>query len=318
MITYKKQTQHVPVLLQAALNILKPEPGGTYLDATLGGGGHTLAIIKAMLNQGTIIAIDQDSFALQRSVDLIGKQDFVLTDSDNEIQTFTSSGLKVVLIQGNFSNLTKYLKRLSVNCCQGIIADLGLSTDQIMDSQRGFSFLKNSELDMRMDSSTQVTAKDLLNGLYKKELVNLFSNLSDIKFANKLAHEIVTTRKQQPLRTTKQLTAIVQKIVPYKLRQGAYKNPEAKVFQALRIAVNDELNALKEFLPQAFAALCPEGNLVVISFHSGEDRVVKNYFRDQVNNNKAIFLANFLKTGQKEIQENPRSSSAKLRAIGKI
>jgi len=305
MITYKKQTQHVPVLLQAALNILKPEPGGTYLDATLGGGGHTLAIIKAMLNQGTIIAIDQDSFALQRSVDLIGKQDFVLTDSDNEIQTFTSSGLKVVLIQGNFRNLTKYLKRLSVNCCQGIIADLGLSTDQIMDSQRGFSFLKNSEL-------------DLLNGLYKKELVNLFSNLSDIKFANKLAHEIVTTRKQQPLRTTKQLTAIVQKIVPYKLRQGAYKNPEAKVFQALRIAVNDELNALKEFLPQAFAALCPEGNLVVISFHSGEDRVVKNYFRDQVNNNKAIFLANFLKTGQKEIQENPRSSSAKLRAIGKI
>lgn len=318
MTTFNRKTQHVPVLLQEALNILKPEPGQTFLDATLGGGGHALAILKTLGNQGTYIALDQDFNAIKRFVDLIEQQGFVFIKADKEIQTFAKDKLKVTLIQGNFRNLNKFLEKLSLNCCQGILADLGLSTDQFLDTQKGFSFLHNSQLDMRIDKSLQVTAKDLLNGLYKQELVNLFRKLADIRFANKLAHEIVKTRKQLPITATKQLTAIIQKIVPNKLRQGAYKNPEAKVFQALRIAVNDEINALREFLPQAFAALCPKGKLAVVSFHSGEDRVVKNYFKAQVNSNKARYLVNFLQPGAREIQVNPRSASAKLRAIEKI
>src|SRR3972149_11430776 len=199
MTTFNRKTQHVPVLLQEALNILKPEPGQTFLDATLGGGGHALAILKTLGNQGTYIALDQDFNAIKRFVDLIEQQGFVFIKADKEIQTFAKDKLKVTLIQGNFRNLNKFLEKLSLNCCQGILADLGLSTDQFMDTQKGFSFLHNSQLDMRIDKSLQVTAKDLLNGLYKQELVNLFRKLADIRFANKLAHEIVKTRKQLPI-----------------------------------------------------------------------------------------------------------------------
>jgi len=312
------KTKHVPVLLQAALNCLQPKTGGTYLDATLGGAGHALKILDSLSQAGKLIAIDQDNLALINFSKQLQTKGFVVIKEENNYTNLLKGKLQVTLIHANFRNLRQVLKQVQIDCLSGVIADLGLSTDQLSEATRGFSFLAESELDMRMDKDLTITAKDLLNGLYKGELQKLFEKLGDISFAGKLAQEIVKMRLSKPITTTGQLKALVQKIVPYKSRKGTNKHPEAKVFQALRIAVNDELNALREFLPQAFETLCPGGKLVIISFHSGEDRIVKNYFKEQVAEDNAKFISKLLKPTVEEIKINARSSSAKLRAIEKL
>lgn len=296
-------TKHITVLKNEAIEELKIKPEGVYVDATLGGGGHSLEILKN-LQKGTLISLDQDQEAIQRFEQVLEK----INTGDNQ----------VILKQTNFENLIEILKQEQIEAVDGIIADLGLSTDQLEDDERGFTFQKNAELDMRMDKTLQVKAKDLVNGLYKKELVKLFEDLADVNFANRLANMIIEERKQQPINTTKQLKTLVQKIVPYSKRVGTNKHPEAKVFQALRIAVNDELNSLRSFLPPALETLSTGGRLAVISFHSGEDRIIKNFYKQAETEGKAIVIGDYLTPTAEEIAQNPSSRSAKLRVLQKI
>ena len=158
----------------------------------------------------------------------------------------------------------------------------------------------------------------MLNGLYKTELENMFKNLADIKFEKELVRKIIEYRKTRPFKTTTQLKHLIQEVVPLYKRKGTYKNPEAKVFQALRIAVNDEIGALKSFLPLAFEALAQEGILSIISFHSGEDRIVKNFIRDMEEKGQVEIVEKLIKPSQQEINTNPRSSSARLRVMRKL
>ncbi|MCA9383175.1 16S rRNA (cytosine(1402)-N(4))-methyltransferase RsmH [Candidatus Dojkabacteria bacterium] len=300
------KTKHKTVLLQEAVDSLNIKPRGTYIDVTLGGGGHSLEILKQMDYQGKLIAFDLDAEAIKRFEALL---------IENNIK---NENLEVIIVNDNFIELESVLLKNKITKVDGILADLGLSTDQYLDSNIGISFLENSELDMRIDKTKQVKAKDLLNGLYEKELIKLFEDLADIKFAKQLAREIVQYRKDKSIETTKDLKAIVQKVVPFSYRKGVQRNPEAKVFQALRIAVNDELLNLRSLLPLAFETLDFGGRLAVISFHSGEDRIVKNFFREKKDNNKIEYVFKLLTPSEEEQKANPRSSSAKLRVVEKI
>lgn len=303
---------HIPVMLNETIDALQVRPGGIYIDVTLGGGGHFNKILEKLEGKGTIIGIDKDEKAIISFKDKI--KGFEKTGN---IHTKISGSLKILLINRNYSDLLEILKELDIDKVDGIIADLGLATNQYQ-SGIGLSYLEDTLLDMRMETGLKVKASDLLNGLFEKELERLFSELGNIPFAKKLTKEVIKQRNIQPIMKTKQLTSIIQKIVPYEYRKGTNKHPEAKVFQALRIAVNHELVDLRQLLPQAFEALAPGGRLVVISFHSGEDRIVKTYFRNLEQEKSIEYIFKLQKPAQDEILKNKRSHSAKLRAIKKI
>lgn len=314
-------TKHKPVLLQEAIDALDIKKGNTYLDVTLGGGGHSIKILERLAGKGTLITLDLDENALTNFSQKLEDQGFKKKQSENnenkDLGHFAKDGLKVLLIKENFRNIDQVLKKHNIKQVSGILADLGLSTDQIYGVE-GISYLKDEKLDMRLSRDTEVTAADLLNGLYKKELIELFEKLADIDFATDLANEILKQRKQGPLKTTTQLKRLIQKVVPLPKRKGTNRQPEAKVFQALRIAVNDELGSLRVFLPLALEALAPEGRLAVISFHSGEDRIVKNFIQENQSTGKVEVIEKLIRPSKKETLENPRSSSAKLRVVKKI
>lgn len=306
------ENMHIPVMLNETIDALQVRPGGIYIDVTLGGGGHFNKILEKLEGKGTIIGIDKDEKAIISFKDKI--KGFEKTGN---IHTKISGSLKILLINRNYSDLLEILKELDIDKVDGIIADLGLATNQYQ-SGIGLSYLEDTLLDMRMETGLKVKASDLLNGLFEKELERLFSELGNIPFAKKLTKEVIKQRNIQPIMKTKQLTSIIQKIVPYEYRKGTNKHPEAKVFQALRIAVNHELVDLRQLLPQAFEALAPGGRLVVISFHSGEDRIVKTYFRNLEQEKSIEYIFKLQKPAQDEILKNKRSHSAKLRAIKKI
>lgn len=309
-----KQTKHIPVLLKESINSLDVKPGGTYIDATLGGAGHTNEILNRMKDEGTLIVFDQDQKAVKRF-----EADLKLNNYKNSSDTKWEKGKQTVfVINKNFSKIDEVVVEVDVEKVDGVLADIGMSSDQLSDNKKGFSFLEDGELDMRMNEDLQVKASDLLNVLYVGELEKLFKNLSDISFAKDLAKEVVKQREIQPFELTSDLRNLVQKIVPFHVRTGANKNPEAKVFQALRIAVNDELSSLRSFLPLAFETLNLRGRLSIITFHSGEDRIVKNIFRDLVNNGKAKYVHKFIRPSEEELRKNTKSRSSKLRAIEKV
>lgn len=294
------ETKHKSVLLQSTIETLKPFTKGVYVDATLGGGGHSKEILAFLPDGSTMIVLDVDSQACNSFSDFIKKE-------------YTNKTVQVKVINDNFKNIALYTPKNVV----AIIADLGFSTDQL-EGVNGLSFLKKGELDMRMDQSLKIKAKDLLNGLYLDELEKLFLTYGDFSFARKLAKEICKQRTIKLFETTYQLNSLIRKIVPFSLRKGNNKHPEAKVYQALRIAVNDEINTLSEFLKISFDLLGPGGKLAIITFHSGEDRIVKKYFRSLVDENKAEFIVEKLKPSEDEIQNNKNSRSAHLRVIKKI
>lgn len=304
--------QHVPVMLQETLEALKVTTGGTYIDLTLGGAGHFENILKLLKNKGTLIGIDKDEKAIDNARDKLGP--FKEVDGD---YVKVKGSLKIILLQANFARLSKLLAKHKVLQVDGILADLGLATDQYQTGL-GISYLEDAPLDMRMESGLQVTAADLLNGLFTKELEKLFWELGNFTFAKRLAKEVVLQRKDRPITSTRQLTSIIQKIVPYNSRTGTNKHPEAKVFQALRIAVNQELQNLQQLLPQAFETLAPGGRMVCIAFHSGEDRIIKEYFNMLNRSGKVKYIEKLLKPNSSEIEKNKRSHSAKLRVIEKI
>lgn len=296
---------HKPVLLREAIKALGVEAGSWYVDATLGDGGYSLEILR---QGGNIVGIDVDPEALDR----VRKR----------LHGAGYSGKEFTLVQGNFRDLKNLIAPASrgeqtETKFKGILFDLGVSSLQLESPNRGFSFSKNGPLDMRMDPNLSVTAADLVNGLNKGELNELFLKLGEEKFARTLARTLVSAREVAPIETTGQLADLVAEV--YR-KHGVrdWKIP-ARVFQALRIAVNDELNSLKETLPQALEILDKNGYIIVVSFHSLEDRIIKNCFVGwEYQNFGEVLTKKPIIPKEEEVLENPRSRSAKLRTFKKL
>jgi 16S rRNA (cytosine1402-N4)-methyltransferase len=297
---------HVPVLLEPVISGLNIKARGIYVDATFGGGGHTKAILEKIA-EGKVIGIDQDEDAAKEAAAIRGKA--------------------FEFIPGNFRFITRYLNAAGIKKVDGILADLGVSSHQFDVPERGFSIRSESELDMRMDKSSGITAWSVLNQYKVSELTEIFRQYGEIGNAKKLASVIVSARINQPLKKTTDLLNIVRKFAP-----GYHTNKFfAKVFQALRIEVNDEMNALKEFLAQCPGLLSREGRLAVIAYHSLEDRMVKNLMlkgniegkveKDIYGNSENPFrplTRRPVTADEQEIRKNSRARSAKLRIAEKL
>ncbi|HUV42384.1 MAG TPA: 16S rRNA (cytosine(1402)-N(4))-methyltransferase RsmH [Patescibacteria group bacterium] len=294
---------HKPVLLKKVLEYLEVKEGEKYLDATAGGGGHTQAILKL---GGKILAIDCDPEAVKAA------RVYLASACPPGKHYFWR------LVSGNFKDLKEIAKKEGFSEVAGILFDLGVSSYQLETEERGFSFRDNGPLDMRMDPRLGVTAADLINGLNKGELNEIFSKFSQEHYSRRFAEAICQSRRLRPIRTTGELVAVIEKALPGKAKRKMKIHPATRVFQALRIVVNDELNNLKEALPQAQDLLKPKGRLAIISFHSGEDRIVKQFFKDKESTSQLrIITKKPIRPTLEEIKENPRSRSAKLRVAEK-
>ena len=292
---------HRPVLLQEVIDLLRVRKGSKYIDATLGGAGHSEKILEL---GGIVLGIDQDEDAL------------------NYVKNRKFEGFKnLSLYLGNFKEIDRIAHLKGFDKVSGILFDLGVSSFQLENPERGFSYQREGPLDMRMDKKLKVQAADLLNILTKGELDELFFKLGEENNARIISDGIVRARGIKPIRTTEDLVSVIQESLGKKGRTSAFDRSKVakRIFQALRIAVNDELNNLKEALPGAYTLLDRRGRLVVISFHSLEDRIVKNTFKEFESKNmgkiitKKPIVPSFL-----EIEKNSRSKSEKLRAFEKI
>ncbi len=290
---------HIPVLLNEVIDNLNIKEDGFYIDCTLGDGGHSFEIYKRLNQSGLLLSIDQDTHAI----------DFVKEYYKKDIKS------NWIIKKSNFSKIDTLLKDIDRKP-DGILMDLGLSSRQLESSfERGFSYLESNEpLDMRMDEELGVTAKDLLVVLSEKDLTSLFIKYGEERYARRISKEI--KKNIMNINTVGDLTRLVYRVVP--AAHQSSKNPSRRVFQALRIAVNDELNSLNDGLDKSFKLLNSKGRLCVISFHSLEDRIVKNYFNNLVESGEGLLLTkeNIAPTDQ-EVRENPRSASAKLRLLEK-
>lgn len=307
---------HKSVLLQETIELLALKEGQTVLDGTVGAGGHSYEILKKIGTRGVLIGIDQDETALN-------------------IARKRLSVENVILKKGNFMAAPIILKKLGIAKVDRIILDLGVSSMQLDEAERGFSFSKHALLDMRMDKEGTVTAQDVINTYSETDLIRIFREYGEEKMAKRIAKSIVAVREQEPITYTDQLAEVVRGVKRTEVRRGQKKiDPATKVFQALRIEVNDELKVIKSALPQLVDLLVPGGRLAVISFHSLEDRIVKQFIEEeskdcvcppdspvcrcsQVQRVKKITRKPVVATEQ-EISENPRSRSAKLRVLEKI
>lgn len=289
---------HTPALLQETINGLNVTPSGKYIDCTLGGGGHTREILR---RGGKVLAIDMDPEAIEEA---------------KKWQRDEYAG-KLTLVNDNFSNLLNIARSNNFDKISGILFDLGVSTHQLEAEERGFSFNTDVPLDMRMSPNLGVTAADLINGLNVGELSELFQKYGEENFARPIAKAIVKQREKYLIKTCKRLAEI---IVSVRHRgRGDRTHPATRVFQALRIAVNDELNALKVALPQTIEILEPKGRLAIISFHSLEDRIVKHFIKEQVEKKTLIEIAEKpITPTDEEVLVNPHSRSAKLRVAERI
>lgn len=296
-----EQTYHIPVLVNEVLECLDLKPNGVYIDCTFGGGGHTRAILEKEPT-ATVIAMDWDMTAFE-------------LNSEKLIEEF---GERVSFVWGNFAQIEQKIKPLGLERIDGILADFGTSQYQIK-RRAGFSFAIDSPLDMRMSPSHQkVTAAMIVNYASEKELNHIFMTYGEEYKSRPIVAAIIAERAKKPFKTTKQLADLLVKITP---RAGRKIHPATKVFQALRIAVNHELEQIEAFMPAAMRMLTPGGRLVCISFHSLEDRLVKQYFRQRANEFNSEFevvTPRVVIAQQEELLVNPSSRSAKLRAIEKI
>ncbi len=309
--------KHHPVLLQEAVHLLNPHPGAIMIDTTLGGGGHAEAILEKILPGGTLVGIDVDPDALEAARE--------------RLRPFEKA---FVAVQDNFANLQPILAGLGLQGVDGILMDLGVSSYQLDRAERGFSYQADVFLDMRMSPGLEQTAADLLERLSREELTALFRTLGEEKWSSRIASFIETYRLQKgPITRSSQLVEIIKQAIPASSRRKG-GHPAKRVFQALRMAVNRELDNLQQGLQQGTACLKPGGRMVVIAYHSLEDGRVKKYFQElaypcichpkfpvcqcgrlpqvQLMTPKVIF------PGPREIQANPRARSARLRAVEKL
>jgi len=313
-------TIHKTVLLKETVDALDLKPGMVVVDATLGGGGHADEVLKKIGKTGKLIAFDQDQSALDRF------------EKKLEVGSDENSDKNIILFHDNFSALKDRLTSIDIHSVDAILADLGISSDQLEDTNRGISFQGDSPLDMRMDLSKGITAADIVNTYSEDDLLRILKEYGDEQYARSIARNIVKERTEKTFSRTSELVEIIEKSVP-----GQYKrkkiHPATKTFQALRIEVNKELDSLKTFLVEAVEILKPTGRLAIITFHSGEDAMVKHALRE--NARGCICppefpvclcgkkpLVNLITTkpiipSEEEISENPRARSAKLRVIEK-
>jgi 16S rRNA (cytosine1402-N4)-methyltransferase len=292
---------HIAVLLTEAIDALQVQANHWYIDGTFGRGGHTSEILQ---RNGKVIAFDIDHEAVA-----FGQQHFAQEIAEGQL----------ILLRENFDRLQQVIEKLiadkKVDVISGILFDFGTSSDQLKDAQRGFSFEGDAELDMRMDDRLGVKAKDLLAILPEKQLAQLFIDFGGEHEAKSIARAIVRQREKQPIQTTWELTDLISRA---KREKRGHLHPATKVFQALRIAVNSELDVITVVLPQAYRDLGEGSNIVTISFHEGEDRIVKQQFKEWEKNGRGINLTkDIVVASQEEIDRNPRARSAKLRVFKK-
>lgn len=304
---------HLPVLLQEVVDGLAPKEGDVILDATVGGGGHSEALCKAMGGRGKFICLDADSDALRRSQERL-----------------SGCGCEFHFLQKNFRDLDAALAELRISTINRALFDLGLSSFQLEESGRGFSFQRDEPLQMTFEkiplpsrtpftkgrtASGALTAGEIVNEWSEARIADIIGEYGEERGAKRIARAIIQARGKKRIETTLELASLIEKVLG---RRGR-KHPVTKTFQALRMAVNDEIGALKEALPKAFRHLVPEGRLAVISFHSIEDRIVKNLFKTYQKEGQGRLLTRKpLVPSEDELRSNPRSRSAKLRIIEKI
>ena len=289
---------HQPVMVETVLDLLHPGPGAVIVDGTVGTGGHSLALIPRLLPDGRLIAIDRDPEALTIAA-----------------QRLTEFQPLVHLERDNYRNLTHILARLGLSRVDGVLLDLGVSSVQLDRADRGFSFANVGPLDMRMDPDHDTTAAALVNELPADELARLIETLGEEHFARRIAQRIVQERRTHPLTTTKQLAQLVIHALPAGARHGRL-HAATRTFQALRMAVNDELGALEALLADLPTLLGPGGRAVILTFHSLEDRLVKRAFLEgQDHGVWTVLTKKPLRPSADEVARNPRARSVKLRAV---
>jgi 16S rRNA (cytosine1402-N4)-methyltransferase len=309
--------KHISVMIPEVLHYLNCKPGKVYVDGTLGGSGHAKAICREISPGGVFIGIDQDIDAVKNAEDVLKSFD-----------------LTIRLFHGNFIDLPEFLQQLKIKAVDGILLDLGISLHQIESSGRGFSFLRDEPLDMRMNRTLGITAEDLINTMDEKNLKKIFREYGEERWAGQIAKNIATSRKQKAIRSSKQLSQIVCDAVPKSKSFHQKIHPATRVFMALRIAVNRELEMLNVFMEHVADFLNPKARLCVLSFHSLEDRIVKHRlkalekgcvcpsdFPECVCNKKPILrllTKKVVRPSKEEIEQNPMARSTKLRAAEKI
>ncbi len=303
--TDNMHTQHIPVLLQEVLKNIELHKGDIVLDGTLGGGGHALAMAKEIGNKGTLIGIDVDSEAIKRVENLF-------VSHKVECGRFFS--------QNNFRNIDSVLNKLNIREVNAILFDLGLSSDQLEVSGRGFTFQKDEPLEMTLSNSIKdetLTAKEIVNTWQEGNLADIIYGYGEERYSRRIAKAIVEGRKFKEITTTQELVEIISRAVPSGYRHGKI-NPATKTFQALRITVNDELGAAREALDKAIMYLNQDGRVAVITFHSLEDRLVKRKFREwQSEGLGTVITKKPIIPSDEEIRINKRARSAKLRVFKK-
>jgi 16S rRNA (cytosine1402-N4)-methyltransferase len=293
------QEYHIPVLLSESITSLDILPDGCYVDATFGAGGHSKPILEKLSAKGHLYAFDRDDDAYDNAIDH---------------PSFT-------LIQSNYRYIDKFMKLYKTGKIDGILADLGISSHQIDVPERGFSFRFNSDLDMRMNTASELTAKEVLSSYSEEDLTGVFSEYGEVRNAKTLAKKIVDVRKVKSLNTTNDFNALLQQV-----SMGPAQKYFAQVYQSLRIEVNDEMNSLVDFLHKSMDLLKPGGRFAVITYHSLEDRLVKNLFKTghvsgdvikdtfgNISKPFDLYNKNVILPSDEELRRNPRSRSAKLR-----
>lgn len=289
---------HKPVLRDVVLSYLNLKPGQVVLDATLGSGGHAEAILHAIGPQGFLIGLDQDEEAIKRAQACLEQLEG-----------------RFKLMQINFRFIDQALSSLNIHQVNAVLLDVGVSSEQLENPERGFGIQHTGPLDMRMDQRQTETAAHLIAKEGEYELAKIFREYGEERHANRIARTIVRERVKAPIETTEALKTLIERITPARFRYGRI-HPATRVFQALRIAVNDELGALEESLPKAFDCLDFGGRLSVISFHSLEDRIVKHFFLKQKQAGVGTIITKKpVRPSDEEIGTNPRARSAKLRVI---
>ncbi|MBQ2201107.1 MAG: 16S rRNA (cytosine(1402)-N(4))-methyltransferase RsmH [Clostridia bacterium] len=304
---------HVPIMVSEVLALLEPARGGIFVDGTLGGGGHAEAVLSAMPETGRLFGIDRDDEALRAAGARLSR-----------------FGDRFTAIKGNFFDMKSLLKDRGVEKVDGILLDLGVSSHQLDAAERGFSYKAEAPLDMRMDRSAPLTARTVVNTWSEAELKRIFYEYGEEKFSAKIAARIVERRKEQPIETTTELAELIKGAIPAKFRNEP-QHPARRCFQAIRIAVNGELDGLHDAIQAAHDLLNPGGRLAILTFHSLEDRIVKNAFRTFENPctcpksapvcicgkkpTAKVLTRHPLVASEQEQKENSRATSAKLRAI---
>ncbi|MCE6056390.1 16S rRNA (cytosine(1402)-N(4))-methyltransferase RsmH [Mycoplasmopsis agalactiae] len=298
------ENKHIPILLNEAIESLNIKSDGIYLDLTVGMGGHSSEILKRLKN-GLLVGFDKDLFAIEESRKRLSK-----------------IGSNFQLIHSDFNNVADELAKLNINAVDGILVDLGISSPQVDNAERGFSYSKDARLDMRMNTNQALDAHFVVNNYSEDELITIFYNYAEVKLAKQVANAII---KNRPINTTLELAEVIKSAYPAKLL--SLKNPCKAVFQAIRIEVNNEFSSINSMLVQALNLLKKDSSLAIITFHSLEDSIIKKFFGNLIKskhpskmpiNEEKKYIVKVYSPSKAEISENNRSRSAKLRVLTKL